>query len=143
MGEIFVRASSEVEMIAAGVSLAADLESGDVVALNGQLGAGKTHFSKGIVAGLGSGDEVTSPTFALVQEYHGGSLPVFHFDFYRLDEVSELLRLGWDEYLTKTASCSWNGLTSFRTCCLRARAGLTSPLKTTAVMSSPNDDPRY
>lgn len=99
MGEIFVRASSEAEMIAAGTSLAADLEAGDVVALNGQLGAGKTHFSKGIVAGLGSGDEVTSPTFALVQEYHGGSLPVFHFDFYRLDEVGELLRLGWDEYL--------------------------------------------
>ena len=42
---------------------------------------------------------MTSPTFALVQEYHGGILPVFHFDFYRLDEVSELLRLGWDEYL--------------------------------------------
>jgi len=99
MGEVVVRAGSESEMIGAGAKLAAGLDAGDVIALNGQLGAGKTHFSKGIVAGLGANDEVTSPTFSLVQEYLGGRLPVFHFDFYRLNDVSELLRLGWDEYL--------------------------------------------
>lgn len=99
MDKLFFKVESEAEMIAAGNTIAANLEAGDVVALKGQLGAGKTHFSKGIVAALGSVDEVTSPTFSLVQEYQGGSLPIFHFDFYRLDDVSDLLRLGWDEYL--------------------------------------------
>ena len=99
MAKLFIDVESEAEMIAAGKTIAADLKAGDVVALKGQLGAGKTHLSKGIVAALGSADEVTSPTFSLVQEYQGGSLPIFHFDFYRLDDVSELLRLGWDEYL--------------------------------------------
>ena len=86
-------------MIEAGRQLATEFESGEVVALNGPLGAGKTHFAKGIVAGLGSDDEVTSPTFALVNEYLSGRIPVFHFDFYRLDSADELLRIGWDEYL--------------------------------------------
>tara|TARA_R110000850_G_scaffold49460_15_gene122046 strand:+ start:212 stop:631 length:420 start_codon:yes stop_codon:yes gene_type:complete len=99
MGEVIVNAASEAEMIEAGVQLAPSLMACDVVALKGQLGAGKTHFSKGIVAGLGGDDTVTSPTFSLVQEYQGGRLPVFHFDFYRLDSVNELISLGWDEYL--------------------------------------------
>lgn len=86
-------------MIDLGRQFAGRLEAGDVVALNGDLGAGKTHFCKGVVAGLGSGAEVTSPTFALVQEYPGGKWPVFHFDFYRLDSASELDAIGWEEYL--------------------------------------------
>jgi tRNA threonylcarbamoyladenosine biosynthesis protein TsaE len=69
------------------------------VALCGQLGAGKTHFSKGIVAGLGASEAVTSPTFSLVNEYRSGRLRVFHFDFYRLEEASELVAIGWDDYL--------------------------------------------
>jgi tRNA threonylcarbamoyladenosine biosynthesis protein TsaE len=79
--------------------LAARLKGGDVVALDGDLGAGKTHFCKGLVAGLGSEDEVTSPTFALVQEYQGGAWPVFHFDWYRLEDAAELQNIGWDDYL--------------------------------------------
>ena len=94
-----VSASSELEMIEGGIKIAASLESGDVVALNGPLGAGKTHLSKGLVSGLGACDEVTSPTFSLVQEYLGGRVPIFHFDFYRIESVDELERLGWDEYL--------------------------------------------
>ncbi len=86
-------------MVAAGVAFAATLQGGDVVALNGDLGAGKTHFSKGLVAGLGAAESVTSPTFSLVQEYLSGRLPVFHFDFYRLDSAGELISLGWDDYL--------------------------------------------
>lgn len=86
-------------MIAAGKEFATGLRAGDVVALTGGLGAGKTHFSKGIVAGLGAEDEVTSPTFSLVQEYVSGRLPVYHFDFYRLDSGAELISLGWDDYL--------------------------------------------
>ena len=65
-----------------GKQLASTLQPGDVIALIGGLGAGKTHVSKGIVAGLGSDEEVASPTFTLVHEYRRGRLPVFHFDFY-------------------------------------------------------------
>jgi tRNA threonylcarbamoyladenosine biosynthesis protein TsaE len=70
-----------------------------VIALVGDLGAGKTHWTKGFVAGLASRAEVTSPTFGLVHEYADGRLPVFHFDFYRLGSAAELLALGWDEIL--------------------------------------------
>lgn len=86
-------------MIAAGERFATTLQAGDVVALNGDLGAGKTHFSKGLVVGLGAGDEVTSPTFSLVQEYLSGRFPIYHFDFYRLETAEELISLGWDDYL--------------------------------------------
>lgn len=82
-------------------ALAADLQAGDVVALTGTLGAGKTHFTQGLVAGLGSGDTVTSPTFGIVHEYVDGRLPVFHFDFYRLETAEELLEVGWDDYLDR------------------------------------------
>lgn len=79
---------------------AADAASaGTVIGLVGGLGAGKTHWTKGFVAQLGSSEDVTSPTFGLVHEYSGGRLPVFHFDFYRLKSASELLAIGWDEYL--------------------------------------------
>lgn len=72
---------------------------GMVIALVGGLGAGKTHWTKGFVAGSGSQDEVTSPTFGLIHEYAGGRFPVFHLDFYRLDSAAELIALGWDELL--------------------------------------------
>ncbi len=65
----------------------------------GDLGAGKTHATKGIVAGLGSSMDVSSPTFTLVHEYTGGRLPAYHFDFYRLDSAAELPGIGWDDYL--------------------------------------------
>jgi tRNA threonylcarbamoyladenosine biosynthesis protein TsaE len=77
----------------------------DVVALVGDLGAGKTHFVKGLLHGLGSRDEATSPTFTLVHEYAGGRLPVFHFDFYRLRSVREIDELGFDEYLKDAGVC--------------------------------------
>ena len=72
---------------------------GDVFALAGDLGAGKTQFVKGFVAGLESSAEVTSPTFVLVHEYEGGRLPVYHFDFYRIDNSAAVLRLGFDDYV--------------------------------------------
>ena len=76
-------------------------EAGEVIALLGDLGAGKTTLTQGIVRGLGYEQEVTSPTFSLVQEYRGGRLEVFHFDFYRVEEEHELLDLGWDDYLER------------------------------------------
>lgn len=89
-------------MIAFGEEVAKELQSGDIIALVGDLGAGKTHFSKGVVLGLGSDDDVTSPTFSLVNEYQGGRIPIFHFDFYRLDSPDELEQIGWEEYLDET-----------------------------------------
>ena len=86
-------------MVSLGVEFASTLESGSVLGLIGDLGAGKTHFSKGIVEGLDSDDLVTSPTFSLVNEYRGGRLPVFHFDFYRMESIDELESVGWEEYL--------------------------------------------
>jgi tRNA threonylcarbamoyladenosine biosynthesis protein TsaE len=93
------RAESPEAMEALGRAAAADSHPGRVVALVGGLGAGKTHWTKGFVAGLASRADVTSPTFGLVHEYADGKLPVFHFDFYRLGSAAELIALGWDEIL--------------------------------------------
>ncbi len=83
-----------------GRELAAVLGKGAVVALMGDLGAGKTHFTKGLVEAFGGEPkEVTSPTFTLVHEYREGRVPVFHFDFYRLGHVQELRNIGWEDYL--------------------------------------------
>ncbi|MFT5465361.1 MAG: tRNA threonylcarbamoyladenosine biosynthesis protein TsaE [Verrucomicrobiales bacterium] len=82
-----------------GKTLASELAIGNVIALVGGLGAGKTHLTKGIIAGLGASEEVTSPTFTLVHEYTSGRLPAYHFDFYRIDDPNELIAIGWDEYL--------------------------------------------
>ncbi len=94
-----MKLSTVAGTIAWGRALAPTLRAGDVIGLVGNLGAGKTHAAKGIVAGLGSSAEVSSPTFTLVHEYIDGCLPVFHFDFYRMDSASEVLGIGWDEYI--------------------------------------------
>jgi tRNA threonylcarbamoyladenosine biosynthesis protein TsaE len=89
----------EEEMEALGAALGAELPPGSVLALVGGLGAGKTRMVKGLARGAGYGGEVTSPTFALVHEYRGGRLPLFHLDLYRLKSADELLAIGWDEFL--------------------------------------------
>lgn len=96
---------SAEETIAFGQSIAATLRRGDVLALCGELGAGKTHFVKGITSGLGGDAAVTSPTFTLIHEYFGGHLPAYHFDFYRLDDEDEALKIGLDEYLDGDGVC--------------------------------------
>jgi tRNA threonylcarbamoyladenosine biosynthesis protein TsaE len=89
---------SETETATVGRALAATLVPGDVVLLHGDLGAGKTAFVKGLAEGLGvAPDQVSSPTFTLVQEYRGGRLTLFHVDLYRLDDPREILDLGLDE----------------------------------------------
>ena len=90
-------------MEALGREIASGLAGGEVLALVGGLGAGKTRFTKGLVAGLGHSGEVTSPTFALVHEYREGRFPVFHLDFYRLEAQEELVGIGWDEMLAEGA----------------------------------------
>ncbi|HEY2124198.1 MAG TPA: tRNA (adenosine(37)-N6)-threonylcarbamoyltransferase complex ATPase subunit type 1 TsaE [Chthoniobacterales bacterium] len=90
--------NSAAETEAIGRQFAPGLRSGEIVALQGELGAGKTHLIKGIVAGLGSVAPATSPTFTLVHEYSGGRLPVYHFDFFRLEDARSAARLGLDDY---------------------------------------------
>jgi tRNA threonylcarbamoyladenosine biosynthesis protein TsaE len=97
------RAESPEAMKRLGHESARRANPGTVIALVGGLGAGKTHWTKGFVAEIGSTAEVTSPTFGLVHEYIDGRLPVFHFDFYRLDSAAELVALGWDEMLEQEA----------------------------------------
>ncbi len=89
---------SPEETAAVGRALAADLVAGDVLLLEGDLGAGKTAFTKGLAEGLGADpDEVSSPTFTLVQEYRGGRLPLVHVDLYRLNDPREIDDLGLDD----------------------------------------------
>src|SRR3954466_16147064 len=89
---------SEEETATVGRELAAALSAGDVLLLSGDLGAGKTAFVRGLAEGLGvSRDEVSSPTFTLIQEYRGGRLPLFHVDLYRIDDPREFDELGLDE----------------------------------------------
>ena len=83
-----------------------DLKTGSVVALVGDLGAGKTEFVKGLAAALGSTAVVTSPTFTLIHEYRGGRLPLYHMDFYRLSSEDELDEIGFDEYLSRPGVCA-------------------------------------
>lgn len=91
--------TSEIETMAYAEQLATGMKSGVVVGLVGDLGAGKTHFVKGLARGLGSEAAISSPTFTLVHEYSDGACPLYHFDFYRVDHLQEIDAIGWDEYL--------------------------------------------
>ena len=90
--------NSPAETEAIGRQVAENIGVGSVLALKGDLGSGKTLFVKGVVNGLGSTADVTSPTFTIVHEYRGGRLPVYHFDLFRVEKPQALVRLGLDEY---------------------------------------------
>lgn len=90
---------SAAETEALGRDLGRCLEEGAVLALCGVLGAGKTQFVRGLVAGVGYPGEISSPTFTVVHEYTGGRIPVYHFDFYRVESAGEVESVGWDDYL--------------------------------------------
>ena len=77
-----------------------------MVAFTGDLGAGKTAFTRGLARGLGVQERVTSPTFTIVNEYLGGRLPLFHFDMYRLGSADELYDIGWEDYLARGGVCA-------------------------------------
>ena len=96
----------EQETEALGERLAGRLEPGAVVAFTGDLGAGKTAFTRGLARGLGISGRVTSPTFTVVNEYEGGRLPLFHFDMYRLGSSGELFDIGWEDYLARGGVCA-------------------------------------
>ena len=97
---------NEAETEAIGARLAAVLNPGAVVAYLGDLGMGKTAFTRGLAAGLGYKGRVTSPTFAIVNEYEGGRLPLFHFDMYRLNSADDLFDIGWEDYLARGGVCA-------------------------------------
>lgn len=82
-----------------------NLKSRDVLCLDGDLGVGKTVFTKGVAAGLGIKDDVSSPTFTLIQEYYGGRLPLYHFDVYRIDGPWDMDDLGYEEYFYGEGVC--------------------------------------
>ena len=91
---------SEQETEELGRKLAGHLEPGTVIAYEGDLGAGKTAFTRGLARGLGIADRVTSPTYTIVNEY-AGEVPLFHFDMYRLTSSEDLFDIGWEDYLTR------------------------------------------
>lgn len=97
---------SEAETEALGRRLAAALAPGAVVAYRGDLGMGKTAFTRGLARGLGYEGRVTSPTFTIVNEYEGGGLPLFHFDMYRLEDAGDLFDIGWEDYLDRGGVCA-------------------------------------
>ena len=98
------RSAAETELL--GARLAELLRPGDVVAFRGDLGAGKTAFTRGLARGLGITEPVTSPTYTIVNEYPQGRLPLFHFDMYRLSDPEELFDLGWEDYLARGGICA-------------------------------------
>lgn len=106
-----IKTYSEAETIEIGERLGRILEKGDIVTLNGDLGAGKTHFTKGIARGLGVEDYVTSPTFTIVNEY-SGRIPLYHFDVYRIDDIYEMYEIGFEEYLYGEGICiiEWSNI---------------------------------
>ena len=94
----------ETEVV--GEALAKKLQPGAVIAYRGDLGAGKTAFTRGLARGLGYDEPVTSPTYTIVNEYLGGRLPLFHFDMYRLRSSEDLWDIGWEDYLDRGGVCA-------------------------------------
>ena len=98
--------NSPEETEAVGAALGKALGAGTVIAYRGDLGAGKTAFTRGLARGLGCRDTVTSPTYTIVNEYLSGRLPLFHFDMYRLGSSDELFDIGWEDYLDRGGVCA-------------------------------------
>ena len=89
-----------------GAALGKILKPGMILAYRGDLGAGKTAFTRGLARGLGYNEPVTSPTYTIVNEYLGGRLPLFHFDMYRLATADDLWDIGWEDYLERGGVCA-------------------------------------
>ena len=102
--EFITNSPEQTEAI--GVALGKILNPGTVLAYRGDLGAGKTAFTRGLARGLGCTEIVTSPTYTIVNEYLGGRLPLFHFDMYRLRSSDDLFDIGWEDYLDRGGVCA-------------------------------------
>ena len=104
MAEFISRNEKETEAL--GARLARSIPGGAVIAMYGDLGAGKTAFTRGLARGLGAAEPVTSPTYTIVNEYLSGRIPLFHFDMYRLKNSDDLFDIGWDDYLERGGVCA-------------------------------------
>ena len=102
--QYFTNSPEETEKI--GAALANILTPGTVLAYRGDLGAGKTAFTRGVALGLGAKEQVTSPTYTIVNEYLSGKYPLFHFDMYRLASSDDLFDIGWEDYLDRGGICA-------------------------------------
>ena len=102
--EFITNSPEETEKV--GAALGKILPPGTILAYRGDLGAGKTAFTRGLARGLGYSEPVTSPTYTIVNEYLGGRLPLFHFDMYRLASSDDLWDIGWDDYLDRNGVCA-------------------------------------
>ena len=102
--EFLTYSPEETEKV--GTALGKILNPGTVLAYRGDLGAGKTAFTRGLARGLGYAEPVTSPTYTIVNEYLGGRLPLFHFDMYRLASSDDLWDIGWEDYLERGGVCA-------------------------------------
>jgi len=98
--------NSPAETEAIGAALGNVINPGTVIAYRGDLGAGKTAFTRGLAKGLGCKEIVTSPTYTIVNEYLGGRIPLFHFDMYRLTSSDDLFDIGWEDYLERGGVCA-------------------------------------
>ena len=98
--------NSPEETEAVGMALGKRLTPGAVIAYQGDLGAGKTAFTRGVACGLGAKESVTSPTYTIVNEYLSGKYPLFHFDMYRLASSDDLFDIGWEDYLDRGGICA-------------------------------------
>ena len=98
--------NSPAQTEAIGAALGKIIAPGTVIAYRGDLGAGKTAFTRGLAKGLGCTEIVTSPTYTIVNEYLGGRIPLFHFDMYRLRSSDDLFDIGWDDYLDRGGVCA-------------------------------------
>ena len=98
--------NSPVETEKVGEALGKVLKPGTILAYEGDLGAGKTAFTRGLARGLGATEPVTSPTYTIVNEYLGGRMPLFHFDMYRLSCTDDLWDIGWEDYLERGGVCA-------------------------------------
>ena len=102
--EFITNSPEETERV--GAALGKILTPGMVIAYRGDLGAGKTAFTRGLARGLGYDEPVTSPTYTIVNEYLGGRIPLFHFDMYRLRSSDDLFDIGWEDYLDRGGVCA-------------------------------------
>ena len=102
--EYITNSPEETEALA--FLLAGKLPRGSIIAYEGDLGAGKTAFTRGLARGLGIRETVTSPTYTIVNEYLSGQLPLFHFDMYRLRCADDLFDIGWEDYLDRGGICA-------------------------------------
>ena len=98
--------NSPIETESVGEALGKVLQPGSILAYEGDLGAGKTAFTRGLAKGLGCTEIVTSPTYTIVNEYLGGRIPLFHFDMYRLASSDDLWDIGWEDYLERGGVCA-------------------------------------